>query len=141
MVRDPRSKQDCERNAPCVIILQLRIISRPLRSHSTRVLSLLTLTYHLGVGEPDVVFLTDPGENEASGPRAATKPTSTLMPSQIGANLQVAAYSSEIAERHGQTLQAFGDPSLLSQFRENQPAEESKPELAFSIPDRVHCLL
>jgi hypothetical protein len=127
-----------------VIILQLRIISRPLRSHSTRVLSLLTLTYHLGVGEPDVVFLTDPGENEASGPRAATKPTSTLMPSQIGANLQVAAYSSEIAETpwsNSTHSKPFGDPSLLSQFRENQPAEESKPELAFSIPDRVHCLL
>jgi hypothetical protein len=106
------------------------------------VLSLLALTYHLGVGEPDFVFLTDPGGNEASGPRAATKPTSTLMPSQIGANLQVAAYSSEIAARSNSThSKPFGDPSLLSQFRENQPAEESKPELAFSIPDRVHCLL
>jgi len=68
----------------------------------------------------------------------------TLMPSQIGANLQVAAYSSEIAETQWSNTthsKPFGDPSLLSQFRENQPAEESKPELAFSIPDRVHCLL
>jgi hypothetical protein len=61
------------------------------------------------------------------------------MPLQIGATLQVVAYSSEIAETPWSNTthsKPFGDPSLLSQFRENQPAEES-----ISLLDSRSCSL